>query len=176
MILVSCCLLACYVGCTQPAAKGGVETEAAPAAEPAAGERQPEQQPTREESPSIYDLEEEMDVEDTPVDPEELEDEIEPLPPDTVSVEEMTAEEATEPRHDLGYRIQVFASSELSKARSMKETVTAKTGYAAYVEYEGGLYKVRVGDFTDRREASAARVELVGLYPDSWIVQTTIRR
>ena len=136
----------------------------------------PEEVPREEEIPAFYDLEEEMHPEDMPADPDELEQDIEPLVPDTVAVEEMAGPETTGRDYDLGYRIQIFASGELSKAKSMRDSASARTGYAAYVEFEGGLYKVRLGDFANRGDAAAVRAEIVELYPDCWIVQTTIRR
>lgn len=177
-LLVPCFVLAVWMSCAQPTVRGGVRTDGevprerpAPVEEPPTGET-----PDDRDAPTVYDLEEEMQPEDTPAGPEELEEEFEPLQTDTVSIEEVTPEEPAGLLHDLGYRVQIFASSELSKAKAVRDAATAQTGYAAYIEYEGGLYKVRVGDFSDRPDAAEARAELAELYPDCWIVQTTIRR
>ncbi len=164
------------MSCTQPAVRSGVQTDIGREAEQTERVVPPEEGLIEEESPAIYDLEDEMQPEDVPADPDELEQDIEPLVPDTVSVEEITIDETAESHPDLGYRIQIFASSELSKADSMKDAVMARTGCTAYVEFEGGLYKVRVGDFPGREAAAEARAKLVELYPDCWIVQTTIHR
>lgn len=176
--LVSCFFLAIWMSCAQPTVSGGVQTDGeVPQERTAPIEEKPaEETPIDQDAPTVYDLEEEMQPEDTPADPEELEEEFEPLHTDTVSIEEVTPEEPAGLLHDLGYRVQIFASSELSKAKAVRDAATAQTGYAAYVEYEGGLYKVRVGDFSGRPEAAGARTELAELYPDCWIVQTTIRR
>ncbi|HSG27992.1 MAG TPA: SPOR domain-containing protein, partial [Candidatus Krumholzibacterium sp.] len=77
---------------------------------------------------------------------------------------------------DTGYRVQLFATSDLERARELKKNVMAETGLAVYIEYEGGLYKVRAGDFSGREDAAAARTVLVERYPDCWIVKTTIRK
>ncbi len=164
------------MSCTQPAVRDGVQTGIDREVEQTERVVPTEEGLVEEKGPAIYDLEDEMQPEELPADPDELEQDIEPLVPDTVSVEEITIDETTESRHDLGYRIQVFALGELSKAKSMTDAVTAQTGYAAYIEYEGGLYKVRVGDFPSREAAAEARAKLVELYPDCWIVQTTIHR
>lgn len=177
-LLVSCFFLVVWMSCAQPTAGGGVQTDVeAPQERAAPIEETPiEETPIDQDAPTVYDLEEEMQPEDTPADPEELEEEFEPLQADTVSIEEVTPEEPAGPLHDLGYRVQIFASSDLLKAKAVRDAATAQTGYAAYVEYEGGLYKVRVGNFSSRPEAAEARMELAELYPDCWIVQTTIRR
>jgi hypothetical protein len=159
------------IGCTQPASREGVPT----AVEPEPATPRPEEPLVERDVPTTYDIEEEMQPEDIPVDPEELEDEIPPIPRDTVSVEEMAVEESGGSRHDLGYRVQILASSSLPGPERIK-TLSTESGYPAYVEYEGGLYKIRLGNFTTRAEAAAARAVLVELYPDCWIVQTTIRR
>ncbi len=177
-LLVTCFLLVIWMSCAQPTVSGGVRTDGeVPPERPAPVEESPAgETPVDRDAPAVYDLEEEMQPEDTPADPEELEEEFEPLHTDTVSVEEVAPEEPAGLLYDLGYRVQIFASSELSKAKAVREAATTQTGYAAYIEYEGGLYKVRVGDFPGRPEAAKARTELAELYPDCWIVQTAIRR
>jgi glycosyltransferase involved in cell wall biosynthesis/cell division septation protein DedD len=175
-LLAAGCLLFVFLGCTQPAVREGVRTDIDREVERPERAVPPEEGLVEEESPAIYDLEEEMQPEELPADPDELEQDIEPLVPDSVSIEEITVDETAGSRHDLGYRIQVFALGDLSRARATADSVTAQTGYPAYIEYEGGLYKVRVGNFSGRKAAAEARAKLVELYPDCWIVQTTIQR
>ena len=129
-----------------------------------------------EQVKQFYDLEEEMLEEDDTVRPEELEEKIGPLTPDSIIVKDLSAEAPATIEYDLGYRIQIFASSELDSAGEIKMRAASETGYSAYIEYEGGLYKVRVGNFEDRISAAEARSKLVEFYPDCWIVKTTIRR
>lgn len=123
-----------------------------------------------------YDLESEMPEDDERVKPEDLEEEFEPLASDTFEVQDVDAETIEETDYDLGYRVQVFASGDLEKAKGIKERVVAETGFPAYIEFENNLYKVRVGDFTSRSAAAQARAGLVELFQDCWIVQTTIRK
>jgi len=122
-----------------------------------------------------YDLEQEMPEQDD-VDPEDLEESIAPLPTDTVGVEEVSIPAKPEESFGMGYRIQVFASNELESAERMKQKVAGEIAFPVYIEYEGGYYKVRVGDFTTRDEAAAARAGISELYSDCWIVNTTIRK
>ena len=174
-ILAVWSLLFVFISCA-PVAREGVPERVDREAEPHERGIPQEEAPSEEEIPAIYDLEEEMHPENMPVDPEELEQDIEPLVPDTVAVEEMALPETGAGEHDLGYRIQIFATGELPKAQAMRDAAMARTGYAAYIEFEGDLYKVRLGNFANRGDAAAVRSEIVELYPDCWIVQTTIRR
>ncbi len=124
----------------------------------------------------IYDLEDEALVDD------ELDESFEQLEDpgtaesDTFSVKDVFEGAVYGSGFDTGYRIQVFASADLDKAKELKNNVIAGTGLAVYVEFEGGLYKVRVGDYRTREAASQARTRFVELYPDCWIVSTTIRK
>jgi septal ring-binding cell division protein DamX len=126
-----------------------------------------------------YDLEEEM-PEKTPQRTAELVEKLEPVKPDSFSVQDIeTQRAATQPPqkqlYDIGYRIQVFASADKAAAEKVKQKLATQTGMPIYLDYEDGLYKVRAGDFAERKEAAEARSKLVGLYPGSWIVRTTIR-
>jgi len=122
-----------------------------------------------------YNLEEEM-PEKAPQKPAQLIGRLEPVKPDTITVQDIAADETPKQRYDIGYRIQVFASSDRAAAEKVRERVVAETRLPAYIEYEDSLYKVRVGDFTERKDAAQARVKFAGAYPGSWIVRTTIRK
>lgn len=129
-----------------------------------------------EEASRSYDLEEEMLEEDRLDEDEPLEESIRPLSPDTFRVREETRPADLSDSYGLGYRVQVFASSDRGAAAEQMKIIMAGTGIAAYIEYEDGLYKVRVGDFSTREEASEARAKIAESYPDCWIVRTTIRK
>ena len=127
-----------------------------------------------------YDLEDEM-PEKTPQRPAQLVEKLVPVKPDTFNVQDIEVEQkpkqpAPKQMYDIGYRIQVFASSDKTAAENIKQRVGAETGMPVYLEFEEGLYKVRAGDFAERKDAAQARLKLVGLYPGSWIVRTTIRK
>ena len=122
-----------------------------------------------------YDIEDEM-PEKTPQRPAQLIERIEPARPDSVSVTDVAVEEAPKQRYDVGYRIQVFATGDRAAAEKIKERIVAETAMSAYIDYEDGLYKVRAGDFAERKDAAQARLKLAGAYPGSWIVRTTVRR
>lgn len=124
--------------------------------------------------PAAYDLEEEV-PEKSPQRPAQLIERLEPVKPDTITVKDVAVEKPKQ-LYSVGYRIQVFASSDRTAAEKVKERVVAETRLSAYIEYEDGLYKVRAGDFAERKDAAQARLKLVGTYPGSWIVRTTIRQ
>jgi cell division protein FtsN len=122
-----------------------------------------------------YDIEDEI-PEKTPERPAELVERLDPIDADSVSVQDIVADQAPKQLYDVGYRIQVFASGDRAAAEKIKQRIVAETGMTAYIEFEEGLYKVRAGDFAERKDASQARSKLTGAYPGSWIVRTTIRR
>jgi len=142
--------------------------------------------PARETSPAAardtsmtraasYDLEEEV-PEKTPQRPAQLIERLEPVRPDTITVKDVAIEEKPKQLYSVGYRIQVFASGDRTAAQKVKERVVAETRLSTYIEYEDGLYKVRAGDFAERKDAVQARLKLAGTCPGSWIVRTTIRQ
>jgi cell division septation protein DedD len=77
-----------------------------------------------------------------------------------------------------GYRVQVVASSYQDNANGVADQVRAAyPGTDVYVEQIQGLYKVRVGDYTDRAAAEAMRDRLRNAgYPDAWIVKEPVNQ
>jgi cell division protein FtsN len=108
--------------------------------------------------------------------PVELHEKVVTMRPDTFAVQERAVEESGKARFSIVYRVQVFASSDRGTAEKVRQQVQTRTGLRAYLEYEDGLYKVRAGDFPERKAAAQARSKLVADYPGSWIVMTTVRK
>lgn len=162
-----------FIGCAPREMAGA--GRAAPATGPRAAEQKPAaiQSDTAAARRPWYDLEEEM-PERAPQRPAELIERLEPMTSDTIAVQDIATDETPRQRYDIGYRIQVFASSDRGAAQKVRDAVIAQTRLATYIDYEDGLYKVRAGDFTERKDAAQARVKLAGAYPGSWIVRTTI--
>jgi len=73
------------------------------------------------------------------------------------------------------FRVQVFASDDEATARAMSEEVAARLGQKVYVDHEGGMFKVRVGDCALREEAEKLRnmCQKAG-YADAWIVMAPV--
>jgi hypothetical protein len=123
----------------------------------------------------VYDIDEEIEI-DKQDNKDILRKGIEPMERDTFTVEEVSEDVERTGGYDVGFRVQVFATSELSKAREIRKKVVSELGLSAYIEYEDELYKVRVGNYTDRQKAEAARLSIIDIYPECWIVRTTIKR
>jgi hypothetical protein len=75
-----------------------------------------------------------------------------------------------------GFRVQVFASQDRDVAEGARAAATERLGMPAYLDLEGGVYKVRVGDYLARKDADAA----LGMvrkhdYPDAWVVPSKVR-
>ncbi len=145
-----------------------------PAKQPAAVQRPAAGRDTTAIDTRGYRLEDEL-PEKTPTRAAQLVERVAPMAVDTFEVQDMAVEEAPKQLYAVGYRIQVFASSDRAAANSMKERVVAQSRLNAYIEYEDGLYKVRAGDFGDRKDALQAKLSLEKTFPGCWVVRTTIR-
>jgi septal ring-binding cell division protein DamX len=75
-----------------------------------------------------------------------------------------------------GYRIQIFATSNIDEANAMRlTTVQRVTEDSVYIVYDPPVYKVRVGDFRTRAEASQklGTLSTIG-FADAWVVSDRI--
>lgn len=91
-------------------------------------------------------------------------------PPDTVASEPATATAVVD-----GFRIQVFASADRDVAQNARAVAAERLGMPAYLDLEGGVYKVRVGDFARREDAAAALATVRSQnYIDAWIVPARV--
>jgi hypothetical protein len=74
-----------------------------------------------------------------------------------------------------GFRIQVFASADRDVAQNARAVAAERLNLTAYLDLEGGVYKVRVGDFANRDAANTALAAVRGQhYPDAWIVPARV--
>ena len=74
------------------------------------------------------------------------------------------------------YRVQVLATSSEQSARDTKKKIENRLGLPAYVTFEEGMYKVRVGDSPTREGAEKVRNKVRGAgYTDAWIVRDSLR-
>jgi len=89
------------------------------------------------------------------------------IPKDSVVVEEEASE---------GFRIQIFASASIDEANAARSLALQKLPEdSVYVVYDPPVYKVRVGDFPTRYDASQRLPSLIDRgYPDAWVVQDRI--
>ena len=74
-----------------------------------------------------------------------------------------------------GFRVQVLATSSQENADRLRDELAIKYGKDIYIVFEAPNYKVRIGNFIDRRLAEKLRLELINKgYPSSWIIRTRI--
>ena len=74
------------------------------------------------------------------------------------------------------WRVQVFASPDLAAADSVAKAASALLQATYAIEYEGTLYKVRLGSFASEEEAQALRERAVRSgYPGAFRVRTLTR-
>ncbi|MBD3237401.1 MAG: hypothetical protein GF330_11895 [Candidatus Eisenbacteria bacterium] len=96
----------------------------------------------------------------------------EDLPPEA---RETDAEREPDRPQRYGYRVQLFATSDRALAEQRAAEYREMFDAEVYVEFEGILYKVRVGDCLSRDEADALRREALGLgHEGAFIVDTLV--
>lgn len=80
-----------------------------------------------------------------------------------------------ESRINDGYRIQIFESTVSSIARAEAKRFQNILGDSVYIDFEAPLYKLRIGNFIERKNAERAVEAIARLgAKDSWIVRTKI--
>ena len=74
-----------------------------------------------------------------------------------------------------GFRVQVLATSSQENADRLRYELSIEYGKDIYIVFDAPNYKVRIGNFIDRRLAEKLRLELINKgYPSSWIIRTRI--
>ncbi|MBT3947439.1 MAG: SPOR domain-containing protein [Candidatus Marinimicrobia bacterium] len=74
-----------------------------------------------------------------------------------------------------GFRVQVLATSTRENAEQLRRTLVTLYTEDIYIIFEAPNYKVRMGNFIDRRNAETLRQILVKSgYPSAWIIRTRI--
>jgi len=78
----------------------------------------------------------------------------------------------------VGFRIQLYSTSSIDEAMNMKTNILAKLPQdSVYIVYDPPVYKIRLGDFPTRYEASIKLPSIVNMgYADAWIVPDNIVR
>lgn len=91
------------------------------------------------------------------------------IPKDSSVVEETS---------QLGFRIQLYSTSSIDEAMNMKTNVMARFPQdSVYIVYDPPVYKIRIGDYPTRYDASIELPSIVNMgYSDAWIVPDNIVR
>ena len=74
-----------------------------------------------------------------------------------------------------GFRVQVFATADREIAENASRSAQERLNLPAYVDLDGGMYKVRVGDFATRAQADQALGAIRSQYSDAWVVASKVR-
>ena len=81
-------------------------------------------------------------------------------------------------RNVNGYRIQIIATQDLEKASLLEEDAKNQFsvyGHKTYLVFEAPLYKIRIGDFTERDKADEFKMQALKYgYREAFIVLTKI--
>jgi rare lipoprotein A len=91
-----------------------------------------------------------------------------PVPPDSPATTEGSAGATDDSRPTTEgsaageWRVQIYASPDLAQADRVAKEGSVKLGVAYVIEFEGSLYKVRLGAFSSESEAQALRERAVG--------------
>jgi cell division septation protein DedD len=121
--------------------------------------------------PSPAESREEPDVEEIPVADESLDVSEAEAPVDTTPPPVAPADSLAD-----GFRIQVFATQDRDVAENARAAAAERLGLPAYLELEGGMYKIRVGDYAVRSEADGALASVRRqYYPDAWVVPARVK-
>jgi hypothetical protein len=91
-------------------------------------------------------------------------------------LEEETIPFVSEPVTSQGYRVQIGAYESEMKANSEADRARGSLGRSVYVQYMAPWYKVRVGNFTSKYEATQYKNQLRSTtsYRDAWVVPSEI--
>jgi len=74
-----------------------------------------------------------------------------------------------------GFRVQVVSVDNLHRAELFRIKLSSQLNHIVEVIFDAPNYKVRVGEFTDRRDAERVRRQLMELgYMRSWVVRARL--
>lgn len=125
-------------------------------------------------------VETEADVEEIPVEEDEIVAEDVPVPVDSTKAKAGGGPDSVMGRDGSVslpvLRVQIMATTSEQSARDVQKRVENMLNLPAYVSLEDGMYKVRVGDCTTRLEAEKVRNRCREQgYTDAWIVHDVIK-
>lgn len=91
-------------------------------------------------------------------------------------LEEETTPVVSEPVRSQGYRVQIGAYQSQGDANSAADRARGSLGRSVYVQYIAPYYKVRVGNFSNKYEATQYKNQLRSTtsYRDAWVVPSEI--
>ncbi len=99
-------------------------------------------------------------------------DSLKPVLPEISAADSLVVEEVV----TQGFRIQIYASKKIDEAAAVRTTAAEQFPQdSVYVVYDPPVYRVRIGDFPTRVEASQRLPSIASQgYPDAWVVADRI--
>lgn len=74
-----------------------------------------------------------------------------------------------------GYRVQVYSDKDRGSAKYIEAKLKKDFKLGVYLVYDAPFYKVRIGDFTDRDEATQFGIEMKKRgYRDAWVIKSAV--
>ncbi len=74
-----------------------------------------------------------------------------------------------------GFRVQLISTRTEEEARSVMRNAVISFSHPVYREYDNPYYKIRVGDFLSRYEASKVQAEAIELgFHEAWVVRAMV--
>lgn len=75
-----------------------------------------------------------------------------------------------------GYRVQAVTDVSPLAAWRQADVLREKVGLPVEIQWENGVYKVRVGSFVSRGDADPLLAQVREVHPDAWVISTVVRR
>ena len=98
------------------------------------------------------------------------------VPPDSMGWVSL-ADRVPQPVSGRVYRVQIFASSTLPGVQAVVTQVRSLQSAPVRVLVKDGLYKVQVGDFSQRADAETHQRQMRLLeWPDAWVVEVAVEQ
>jgi len=74
-----------------------------------------------------------------------------------------------------GFRVQLLATKQLTNAEKLQKKLMESLNQKIYIIFEAPNYKVRIGNFIDRKKAEDYRQEMIKEgHSSAWIIRTRI--
>ena len=91
------------------------------------------------------------------------------------TTEESVQPEETEEVEVDGFRVQLLTSGDYQRAREEKAKAMVRFDTTVYLQFEAPLYRLRIGDCVDRKQAEELRQKAISLgYNGAWIIQAKV--
>jgi len=102
-----------------------------------------------------------------------IEEEEEGIFTEEPAVEETTVVTPPPPTPTTVYSVQIGAFYDNANAEKRKAMASSFLDQSIYIEYIAPYYKVRVGNFVTKAEATSYKLKIIGYFSDAFVAETT---